>query len=275
MVMDPAIESHYGIGHERSRLFRRGIRPWSSSDRWSCWSGCCSGRSRAAAGCRRRPWHLCRTAAGRARLPRAPGRSGAAARGAGTPGSRPRSRLRLHRRARLVPRGTSGLAPPGSVTAAGGYRWLVIRTLSWRGSCGLPQRRAPGRDGGIPGHPTSHRRPNRSPNHTVRESFGFRSNLQVTGYTRWVSDGLNPRHPGPQRSVRADGSQLLEKSLQLMTVGMATITAPGRVSPRHVTTPILLPESDMACWLAIIAIIDGGVAAAGISVRCRRLPGTA
>jgi hypothetical protein len=60
-----------------------------------------------------------------------------------------------------------------------------------------------------------------------------------------------------------------------MDSGMGTITAPGRVS-RHVTTPILLPESDMACWLAVIAISpDGGVAAAGISVRCRRLPGTA
>ena len=53
--------------------------------------------ARAAAGCRRRPWHLCRTA-GQARVPRTSGRSGAAARGAGTPGSRPRSRLRLHRR---------------------------------------------------------------------------------------------------------------------------------------------------------------------------------
>ena len=39
---------------------------------------------------------------------------------------------------------------------------------------------------------------------------------------------------------------------------MATITAPGRVS-RRATTPILLPESDMACWLTVIAISpDGG-----------------
>ena len=32
---------------------------------------------------------------------------------------------------------------------------------------------------------------------------------------------------------------------------MATITAPSRVS-RRVTTPILLPESDMACWLTVM-----------------------
>ncbi len=39
---------------------------------------------------------------------------------------------------------------------------------------------------------------------------------------------------------------------------MATITAPERAS-RHVATPILLPELDMAYWLTIIAINpDGG-----------------
>ena len=34
---------------------------------------------------------------------------------------------------------------------------------------------------------------------------------------------------------------------------MATIAASDRTS-RHVTTPILLPESDMAYWVTIIAI---------------------
>ncbi len=39
---------------------------------------------------------------------------------------------------------------------------------------------------------------------------------------------------------------------------MATITAPDRAY-RHVTAPILLPESDMAYWLTVIAINpDGG-----------------
>jgi 2-polyprenyl-3-methyl-5-hydroxy-6-metoxy-1,4-benzoquinol methylase len=39
--MDPAIESHYGAGYERSRLFPGGSRRWNLSGRWSCWSGCC------------------------------------------------------------------------------------------------------------------------------------------------------------------------------------------------------------------------------------------
>ncbi len=39
---------------------------------------------------------------------------------------------------------------------------------------------------------------------------------------------------------------------------MATITASDRTS-RHVTAPILLPESDMAYWMTVIAICPAAV----------------
>jgi hypothetical protein len=96
-VIDPAIETHYGTGYERSRLFPGGqpsleyvrsmellerLLPAPRPGSWM-WAGARD---------------LCR-AAGPARVTGAPGRSGAAARGPGPPGGRRRPGRPVHRRA--------------------------------------------------------------------------------------------------------------------------------------------------------------------------------
>ena len=118
-MIDPAIESHYGTGYERSRLFPGGNSVPGVRQVDGVAGPAAARAARAAAGCRRRPRHLCR-AAGQARVPRASGGSGAAARGAGTPGSGQRSGLRLHRRRgrRARTTGASRIAGRGTAVRA-------------------------------------------------------------------------------------------------------------------------------------------------------------
>ena len=105
-VIDPAIESHYGTGYERSRLFPGGRPSLEYVRSMELLEQLLPRPAGPGAGCRGRPGRSCRPA-GQARVPGASGGSGAVACGAGTPGGIRRSGCRLHRRlTRIPPRAT-------------------------------------------------------------------------------------------------------------------------------------------------------------------------
>ena len=90
-VIDPAIESHYGTGYERARLFPGGTPSLEFVRSMELLDRLLPAPPAQRAGRRRRAGHVCRPA-GPARLSGAPGGSGAAARRTGPRGAAPRIR---------------------------------------------------------------------------------------------------------------------------------------------------------------------------------------